>query len=894
MSENRSAPSSSGAQTIIKKTNFTPEENHGKLPDMIIQEKNTPLMEQYHAIKAQYPESLLLFQVGDFYELFFEDARTASSFLAITLTKRGKNKGEDIPLCGIPVHALSHYLTKLVRGGFRVAICDQLTKPTPGTVVQRGVTNVFTPGTLVDASLLEEKTASYLLSFYPMADRWGLVFSEILTAQLFATTVPKDAHRAVETELIRFIPDEIILPSNQMYDKYFKQLGYCTTMMTETNDGTYYAENQEPSSFTNFTPHITQKLTEQPALHAGIAQLFTYLKKNQARALDQFKTIHFYEPDDYLILDPSTQKNLDLIKNTSTGKHTLFAVMDCAKTAMGSRTIKKWLQRPLIQKAGISQRHDLVEAITSKIDILQQLDQLLGQLADLERIIGRIALGKAMVPDYLALKQSLMIVPDIKMILTTLAQAGQQSSPVLATTLCDKMIDFTLLASLLEASINDDPLSPGIIKKGFDYELDRLRSLLTGGQQAIITLENQEIAATQITSLKIGFTDISGYYIEVTNPNLSKVPDRFQHKQTLSNRQRFVTQELKQLEADLFKAQNEIENVEKEAFEHVKKEVSAYLSPLRQLAQALAYLDGLFGFARLAYHNLYVRPTFNDTRAITITNGRHPVVEQALGSAFIPNDTELHDEQSLLIITGPNMGGKSTYLRQVALTCIMAQCGSFVPAQSANLPILDRIFTRIGAGDNLAEGKSTFLVEMEETATICTQATRNSLVILDEVGRGTSTYDGMALAQAIAEYIAQVIGARCLFATHYHELTHLDQSISSIANYHADCKKNQDTIIFLHKIVRGVAQSSFGLEVAKLARIPHQITTRAAQLLQSLDFQQKPLTSTQTPMPLVAACPNKNHHAVLAQINEIDCDTLSPRKALELLWEIKKQVEKID
>lgn len=871
-------------------------------------EKNTPLMEQYFTLKDQYPDSLVLFQVGDFYELFYDDAKTASSYLAITLTKRGKNKGQDIPLCGIPVHALNHYLTKLVRGGFRVAICDQLTQPTPGTVVQRGITNVFTPGTLTDTSLLDEKSASYLLSFYPQNDTWALMFSELLTAQLFATTIPAEATRSVEAELIRFFPDEILIPpvkNHTTFETYFKNLGYCTTvtqpdsLMRFSSQKTQDQQDAplESSKYitTQFPPHILQKLSKQPAINASLEQLFAYLNKNQSRSLEHFKTIHFYEPEDYLILDPATQKNLDLVTNSGTTttevsrtskRNTLLSVMDGARTAMGARTIKKWLLRPLVQQAGIEQRLDMVSALTSNIDIMQKLDQLLTPLADLERIIGRIALGRATMPDYLALKNSLTLVPGIKGILENLR-------PTLATTLVEKMIDFTLLVTLLQSSLNDDPSFPGTIKKGFDLELDRLRSLLSGSQQAIISLENQEIAATGISSLKIGFTDISGYYIEVTNPNLAKVPeDRYHHKQTLVNRKRFVTKELKELEAELFKAKNEIDAIQAAVFERIKQDVFAYLSPLRQLAQALAYLDGIFGLAHVAYHNNYTRPTFNNHRTLSIKDGRHPVVEQVLGPAFIPNDTQLDDQQSLLIITGPNMGGKSTYLRQVALTCIMAQCGSFIPAQYANLPILDRIFTRIGAGDNLAEGKSTFLIEMEETATICTQATSNSLVILDEVGRGTSTFDGMALAQAIVEYIAQHIGARCLFATHYHELTHLSENITTIANYHADCRKTNDTMIFLHKIVPGVAQSSFGVDVAKLANVPAAITTRAAQLLHVMEgptvIHQRlaPATDTQHLETQL-----KKYQELFDSLRDLDFDQLSPKQAFDFLWEMKGKIK---
>ncbi len=842
-------------------------------------------MEQYFTVKDQYPNTLLFFQVGDFYELFFDDAKLASSFLAITLTKRGKNKGEDVPLCGIPVHTLNHYLTKLIKGGFRVAICDQLTKPIPGTVVQRGVTQVFTPGTLTDSALLDEKSASYLLSFHQHQDRWALIFSEVLTAQLFATTVPAGAHRAIESELIRFFPDEVLIPKTKQQltlEHYFKQLGYNTTATPydqDKNTATSLIEKQFPS-------HVIKKLVEQPAIYASLDQLLAYFKKNQSSALEHFRSIHFYEPEDYLILDSSTQKNLDLVKNTNDGsnKHTLFAVMDCAKTPMASRTIKKWIQRPLVQKASIEQRLDLVAAIASNIMMFRQLEHLLSQLSDLERIIGRIALGRASLNDYLILKKSLIVVPAIKTILV------ENMSNTIAAALCEKMNDFNSLANLLESGINDDSTCPGTIKKGFDCELDRLRTLLTGSKQAIITLENQEISATGISSLKIGYTDISGYYIEVTTPNFAKIPERFEHKQTLVNRKRFITSELKALEADLFKAHNEISAIEAGILDRIKQDVKTYLHPLRQLAQSLAYLDGIFGLAFCAYHHNYKRPIFNNHQTITIKNGRHPIVERVIGSAFISNETTLNNEQSLLVITGPNMGGKSTYLRQVALICIMAQCGSFVPAEYAELSIFDRIFTRIGAGDNVAEGKSTFLVEMEEAATICTQATRKSLVILDEVGRGTSTFDGMAIAQAIVEYIAQNIGAHCLFATHYHELTLLSKSIPNIANYHADCKKANNAIIFLHKIIAGAAQGSFGVEVAKLANLPEAITLRATQLLQSME---QPTLTTQThhnkeQLFLENEALQKKYTELVSQIDVIDFDTISPRQAFDLLWNIKK------
>lgn len=869
-----------------------------------VKEKLTPLMEQYFAIKQQYDDALLFFQVGDFYELFFDDAKKASDFLAIALTKRGKNKGEDIPLCGVPVHALTHYLNKLVRGGYKVAICDQLTKPQPGTVVQRGVTQVLTPGTLTDSMLLDEKSASYLLSFYPGQNQWAMLFSELLTAQLFAVTFPVESYRTVETELARFSPDEIVLPSTKFGAfgaKYFAQQGYCTSFVRpqedfESADAFNPANEWIEKQFNSAT---LMRLNNNAAAWNSLQILYFYLKRNQESALSQFKNIQFYEPEDYLILDPSTQKNLELVKNNydSGRKNTLFSVLDKAKTPMGSRTIKKWILRPLVQKNGIIQRQEVISVLCQRVEVLQRLEELLGALSDLERIIGRIALGRAQLNDYLALKNSLKIAPEIKHLL-------QVGIPVaLANAIQEKIANFAALVQLFETSLNDNGSGVGIIKKGFDLELDRLRDLINNGQREVLKFEEQEIISTGITSLKVAYNQISGYYIEVTNPNLDKVPAHYIEQQKLVNRKRFTTPDLKALEAEMFKAQNEIDQVESKIFDRVKRDVETYLPQLRLVAQALCYLDALFGLAKVAYDAGYVRPEFNENREIIIDNGRHAILEQILGQSFIGNNTDLTDAQSSWIITGPNMGGKSTYLRQSALICLMAQIGSFVPARQASLPILDRIFTRIGAGDNLAEGKSTFLVEMEETASICTQATRNSLVILDEVGRGTSTFDGIALAQAIVEYISIKIQARCLFATHYHELTLLADAMPQVANYNMACKRDGKTLIFLHKIVRGMADGSFGLDVARLADLPEVIITRAQEILHQIHTQQHGLNKSASVVKgedqwvngcelLQAEIVNLKKELAVAkkleqEIQKTNLDELSPKQVFDLFWAIK-------
>ncbi len=887
---------------------------------MNAEQKNTltPLMKQYYDIKNQYPDTLLLFQVGDFYELFFDDAKKASAFLGIALTARGKNNGEPIPLCGVPIHALDHYLTKLVRGGFKVAICDQLEEPKPGKVVERGVTQVLTPGTLTDTKLLDEKSSSYLFSFFPLADDWGLLFGELLTAQLFATVMPSTSNRLLESELVRFFPDEIVLPSNKTakhFQAYFKKQGYFTSFIDcdvhdtqEVDVVTAWLRNQ-------FNEATIKKLDQHESLRFAVYNFYNYIRKNQQAALEQFRQLHFYQPDDFLLLDAATQRNLELVKNNhdASRTNTLLAVMDGAVTSMGSRTIKKWILRPLLKHEAIVQRQDALAVFVEDVQLMQQLETLLQGIGDLERVIGRIALRRAQLHDYLLLMRALEIVPQIRNLLV----AHKKNSDLLHV-IGKHLGDFSRLLNVLIASLNDDATKDWLIKQGFDQQLDQLRELGQQGNQKIIELERKEQQATGIASLKIRYNQVHGYYIEVTKANAHLVPDHYIRQQTLVGRERFTIHELQTLQHDITRAHNEINQVEQAVFERIKDDVVTYLTDLRKLAHACAHVDALLGFANVAYNHGYVRPIFNDKHDVIITDGRHPVIECVLNNAFIPNDTALTDEQSLLIITGPNMGGKSTYLRQIALICIMAQCGSFVPAKSANLALLDRIFTRIGAGDYLAEGKSTFLVEMEETAAICTQATDNSLVILDEVGRGTSTFDGLAIAQAIVEYLYQKVQARCLFATHYHELTTLKDTFGGIGSYYAASKKTTNGILFLYKIIKGVADGSFGVEVAKLAELPDEVIQRAGQILETLTVVEQ-----QHRYDIAAYNLNKSHQDgndiievyeklkqenkrlqslviqsqqkiqeqenMLSTFNTIDYDELSPKKAFDLLWELKER-----
>jgi DNA mismatch repair protein MutS len=886
----------------------------------IEKKESSPLMQQYEAIKAEYSDALLFFQVGDFYELFYDDAKTAATFLGIALTARGKNKGEPIPLCGVPVHTRDHYIAKLVKGGFKVAICDQLEEPKPGSVVKRGVTQLLTPGTLVESTLLNEKSASYLFSFVPLETSWGLVFGELLTAQLFATVLPADSAKQLEAELSRFFPDEILIPQSpaaKQLQQNFKQLGYFTTIMQAPED----TDSIRALIKRKFHRDTHDKISTDQALKEALYNLFAYLKRTQASSLEQFSSIQFYEPDDFLLLDVATQRNLELVKNNhdGTSAHTLFSVLDMATTSMGSRMLKKWLLRPLIKREMINHRHEVIATFIAHITLMQQIQKGLRGIGDVERIIGRIALNRAHLHDYHALRESLEQLPQLRELLHPHKHA------LLFASICQYLGDFTALCDLLERALHTDtPEEQGIakgewiIKDGFDAKLDRMRSLVQNAHKNILDLEAREQASTGINSLKIRYTNVHGYYIEITNTHLDRVPAHYKRQQTLVGRERYITPELQNLQHELITARNEIDAVEKTLFEEVKAQVFEQITPLRKAAHALAHLDVLLSLASIAYERGYVRPTWNDARTITISQGRHPVIEHNLDGRFIPNDTMLTDSESLWIITGPNMGGKSTYLRQVALISIMAQIGSYVPAKAACVPILDRIFTRIGAGDNLAQGKSTFLVEMEETALICQQATEYSLVILDEVGRGTSTFDGLAIAQAVVEYIHTQIKARCLFATHYHELTHLQDYLPGIASYYAASSTSRNGIVLLHQIVKGVADGSFGVEVAKRAELPRAVIQRAEHILQTLKVSEdnqsaalarsmhgavrdqetdailgEQLTALRTENKQLLQAYKEAQRTVttLEQIldpfRDINYDNLSPKQAFDLLWRLK-------
>jgi DNA mismatch repair protein MutS len=807
--------------------------------------------------------------------------------LGIALTQRGTLNGEPIPLCGVPLHVVDHYLHKLVRAGFKVALCDQLEIPKPGKVVDRGVTQVLTPGTLTDSKLLDEKTPSYLAVFSP-TDPWTGLFVELLTGQLFITQFSDRSFQSIDAELVRFMPDEIILsaaPASEPFQSHFQRQGYVVSQETSSS--------QDESKAHEWFSRAFPELSFFESFKDGLTLLYTYLTRNNEEALRQIKHCVSYKAEEYLMLDAATQRNLELVKNAQDGgvENSLFSLLDHAITSMGSRMLKKWILRPLLKKEPLEERLDAVEGLVADYEFRTKIRDLLKSVGDIERIVGRIALKRAQIHDYTALAHALTHVPLIKSVL-------KAKSAKIYSSLESKITDFSALESLLHGAFNQDRSKEWLIKEGYSEELDRLRKLADDGTASIMALEASEQKKTGISSLKIRYNQVHGYAIEVTTPNLSAVPAHYLRTQTLSNRERFTMQELKDLEYDMSRARSQIVTVEKELFETVKESVEQYVSALRKMAYALAYLDGIAALAHCAVQNNYVRPHFVDHEKLSIVDGRHPVVDARLRGTFIPNSVHLDESTSVWIITGPNMGGKSTFLRQVALICLLAQIGSFVPAARAELPLIDRIFTRIGAADNVAQGKSTFLVEMEETALICKNATRRSLVILDEVGRGTSTFDGLALAQAVVEYLYTAVHPYCLFATHYHELTALSDTYPGVRAYYAASMKTEQGVVLLHKIKEGVADGSFGLDVAVLAGLPDKIILRAREIVGQLNVSRPVETAAHAQLDRIAELErvvnearNEKGSFIAARLSELDCEQLTPKQALDLIYALKDSLK---
>ncbi|MBO8127627.1 MAG: DNA mismatch repair protein MutS [Peptococcaceae bacterium] len=795
------------------------------------------MIEQYLAIKKQYPDALLFFHLGDFYELFFDDAETASRILEITLTGRDGGQAGRIPMCGVPCHAADSYIARLIEKGYKVAVCDQVEDPKSAKgVVRREVTRVVTPGTVMDGHMLDDKKNNYLAAICTGEQGFGLCTSDITTGEIaIALFTGEKASSSLYDELHRLSPAELLLPESCRESSLVQVAEELGTAVTILPDEEYGAARAWELIEKYFNSTSDKRFPPHDLMMGAVGALLSYLGRTQKRQLQHLRRFNIYAPGEFMVLDTATRRNLELTKSLRDGtrRGTLLEVLDHTVTAMGGRLLRKWIEQPLLDPGQIDRRLDAVEEFCRNTVLREETRRLLDRVYDIERLGAKVAYGSANARDLLSLKASLEVLPGIKTLLG--------NTPVDLLKELDERIDpLPGIKDLLANAIVDDPpvsvRDGGLIKPGFDAEVDRLRRISRDAKGWLRDLEAEERERTGIKSLKVGYNRVFGYYLEVTKSNLHLVPEDYQRRQTLVNAERFVTPRLKEYEEAIVGAEEKLVNLEYQLFLDVRSKVLAKLPLFQETAAALAVLDALVSLAQAAVKGGYVRPVVHRDDSITITKGRHPVVEQMLGAGeFVPNDTAIGgDEARLAIITGPNMAGKSTYMRQVALIVLMAQMGSFVPADSAEIGVVDRIFTRIGASDDLAGGQSTFMVEMNECRVIVTEATPQSLVIMDEVGRGTSTYDGMSLARALIEYLHDHIGAKTLFSTHYHELTSLDV-LPGVKNYTVAVAEEGEEIIFLRRVEPGKSDRSYGIHVARLAGLPEEIIQRAQEVLTELE-----------------------------------------------------------
>ena len=867
-------------------------------------EASTPLMRQYAAIKKQHPNALLFFRLGDFYELFFDDAVTASRELQITLTSRNKEKDIAVPMCGVPYHAAEGYLAKLLRKGFRVAICEQMENPKQAkTIVRREVTRVLTPGTSADSSLASEEN-NFLAAVAQIGDRCGLAALDLSTGEFRATEFAGQDRPRLHEELGHMRPREVLYPAAlPLFAASESELaGETGRKFTETpvEDWAFSPEYAIPLLESQFGVLSLEGfgLATRPAAATAAGAILHYVRSTQRGTLEHVDRIGFYDRQDCLVLDAVTVRNLELVEPlfSGTGQEvTLFRTLDATLTPMGKRLLRSWLLRPSIDLPEILARQDAVAIAAKETIAREELRRKLEGVLDLERLLSRVTLETANPRDLLALAASFSHVPDVK--------NGLQRLPAPRLNQLDSSIDpLADLRERIDASIvSEPPLSfsdGGVIRSGIDAELDELRDLSRNSKQYIARIEERERQRTGINSLKVKFNSVFGYYLEVTKPNLHLVPPDFERKQTLVNAERFTTPELKQYETRVLEAEEKIVEIERRLFFELRTAIAAEARRIRQTSLALAEVDVLLALAHIAATRGYTRPALDDSGVVELVEARHPVVEQQVMSGaerFVPNDLLLNPESDLIVLlTGPNMGGKSTYLRQTALIVIMAQMGSFVPARAARIGIVDRIFTRIGASDNLARGRSTFMVEMTETAAILNTATPRSLVLLDEMGRGTATYDGLALAWATLEYLNSITRAKTLFATHYHELTSLAEDLPLVKNYRVSIKETPGGIVFLRKVEPGAADKSYGIEVAKLAGLPVEVIRRAREVLIQHEGREKPSPRSrqktdESSVQLAIFTPLSQQ--IVDRLKETDVNRLTPIEALTLLDQLKKQLE---
>jgi DNA mismatch repair protein MutS len=877
-------------------------------------EPSTPLMRQYAAIKKEHPSALLFFRLGDFYELFFDDALLASRELQITLTSRNKEKGVAVPMCGVPYHAAEGYISKLIRKGFKVAICEQMENASLAKkLVRREVTRVVTPGTAADSSLGSEEN-NFLAAVAQIGDRVGFAALDLSTGEFRATEFNgEDAGKRIQEELQQLRPKELLYGSSAPLFEgkgsgadgrphpFGGSAGFAETPL---DDWVFAPDHAIPLLENHFGVLSLEGfgLAGKPAAASAAGAILYYVRSTQRGTLNHVDRVGFYERQNYLVLDAVTVRNLELIEPLFAGTDagvTLFRSIDATVTPMGKRLLRSWMLRPSIEVAEINARLDAVEAQVKETVAREELRRALDGILDLERLLSRVTLETANPRDVLALAASLRKIPGLRVALARLTAERLKG-------LHGSLDELGDLRERIDKTIVPEPpislVDGGAIQSGVDRELDELRELSRNSKQFLAQIEQRERQRTGINSLKVKFNSIFGYYLEVSKPNLHLVPPDYERKQTLVNAERFTTPELKEYESKILDAQEKIVEIERRLFAELRSAIAGEARRIRQTALALAEVDVLSALAHVAAVRNYCRPKFDDSADIEIVGGRHPVIEQqemAGGNErFVPNDLYLNSTtHTVLVLTGPNMGGKSTYLRQAALAVILAQMGSFVPASSARLGVVDRVFTRIGASDNLARGRSTFMVEMTETAAILHTATPRSLVLLDEVGRGTATYDGLAIAWAAVEYIHARMRAKTLFATHYFELTELAERLSGVKNYHVSVKETVGGIVFLRKVEPGAADRSYGIEVAKLAGLPNEVIERAREVLAEHESAEQRVTEQlasdelrpRPPTQLTIFTPLSQ--PVLEKLREVDLNRLTPLEALNLLAELKKQVD---
>ncbi|MEN6411182.1 MAG: DNA mismatch repair protein MutS [Veillonellales bacterium] len=853
----------------------------------------TPMIEQYQNIKNQHPDEILFFRLGDFYEMFFEDAEVASRELEITLTGREAGQNTRVPMCGIPYHAVDNYLAKLIGKGYKVAICEQVEDPKSAKgIVRREVIKIVTPGTILSESCLPDKANNFLAVLYENEKNFVLAAADASTGEcLWSSFNGWDRFNALADQLIRLTPAEIVLTgsciNNQaVQDELNGRLSYCTYTKLAVND--LQAIQCLPGQH-----FAAADLPQDPDSLLAVGYLLYYLHQTVKNDLSNINRLVEYSAVNHLLVDAASLRNLEVIRNTRDGsrKDTLLSVLDFTKTAMGSRLLKRWLEYPLLQPAKIIQRQDAVAALLDQATVRYTIQTALKNIYDFERIMTRIEVGTANGRDMIALKSSLTVLPAIKQQLTQINNALLNQ--------IDNGIDrHDSLVELIESAIVDNPpfsvREGNIIKSGYHNELDELRHIATDSKQWVQNLETSERERTGIKSLKVGYNKVFGYYLEVTHSHAASVPSTYVRKQTLANAERYITPELKAFEGKILGAQEKIVNIEYELFCKIRDSIKEHMKEIQKTARHIAQLDCILGLSEAASQYNYVRPRIRTNRRISIKDGRHPVVERLLvREMFVPNDVELnHQDNEIMVITGPNMAGKSTYMRQVALLVLMAQVGSFIPAREAAISPVDRIFTRVGASDDLATGQSTFMVEMNEVAHILKHATKNSLIILDEIGRGTSTFDGMSIAQAVIEHIYEHIGAKTLFATHYHELTELAETNSRVKNFSVAVKERGNEVVFLRRIVPGGADKSYGIYVAQLAGLPKKTVERAKAILLQLEKNHSiPAKVTEAAATTSSGSMSLFTNAIIEELLSLDVMTITPIEAINLLYKLQTQAK---